>query len=110
MNENVKYTIKDNSIIHCKSKEEAEWFFNKVNDTISMKHFEIYDSRWDISYNKHFIFTLFDIPPSFENYFYGLYFHYTNCPLKVVLLYIGEKNRPDNVLEASDLMKQEEIK
>lgn len=100
--------IKDDSIIHCKSKEEVEWFFNIVNDATSMKYFEIYDSSMSISYFRSYILSLFDTAPCIKNS--GLYFKYTYRPLKVVLVDIDETDHPEDVLEASDLMKQEENK
>lgn len=105
---NIKNGIKDDSIIHCKSKEETEWFFNIVNDATSMKYFEIYDSSMSISYLRPYILSLFDTAPCIKNS--GLYFKYTYRPLKVVLVDIDEKDRPEDILEASDLMKQKEIK
>lgn len=106
--ESAKNDIKDNSIIHCKSKEEAEWFFNIVNDATSMEYFEIYDPCMKISYLRPYILSLFDTAPCIKNS--GLYFKYTYHPLKVVLLDIDETDHPEDVLEASDLMKQEENK
>ena len=100
--------INDNCIIHCKSKEEAEWFFNIINDATSMKYFEIYDSCMDVSYNRPYIFGLFDDDPCVKNS--GLYFKYTYRPLTVVLVDIDETDHPEDILEASDLMKQEEVK
>lgn len=103
-----KNDIKDDSIIHCKSKEEAEWFFNIINDATSMEYFEIYDSCMGISYFRSYILSLFDTAPCIKNS--GLYFKYTYRPLKVVLVDIDETDHPEDVLEASDLMKQEENK